>query len=176
METTRNKLPEKVERFFKDLSEYLDTKPLYYGSVQRRDYFEGKSDIDVDIFTDNTNSIINKLQHYLNVSKDKFKKIIWRLNKNSRIVYGNKIFYKSPNKDFQVEFSIYDEKYKKDVLDEHLKKTVLPFYVVWMLTILKILFYQMHFIDRKTFAYIKRKILTLCIGLPDDDFIVLESV
>jgi len=175
METTRNKLPEKVEIFFKDLSDYLDTKLLYYGSVQRRDYFEGKSDIDVDIFTDNTDSIIIKLQHFLNISKNKFKKIVWRLNINNRVVYGNKIFYKSPSGDFQVEFSIYDEKYKKDILQEHLRKTVLPFYAIWMLTVLKILFYQMHFIDRKTFTYIKRKIMTLGIGLPDDDFVVLES-
>jgi tRNA nucleotidyltransferase (CCA-adding enzyme) len=92
METTRNKLPEKVEVFFKDLSDYLDTKILYYGSVQRADYFEGMSDIDVDIFTDNTNSIMNKLQHFLNVSRNQFKKIVWRLNYNNQVVYGNKIF------------------------------------------------------------------------------------
>jgi hypothetical protein len=176
METTKNKLPEKVERFFKNLSEYLDTKILYYGSVQRKDYFEGKSDIDVDIFTDNPNSIINKMQHFLNVSRKRFKKIVWRLNSNNQVVYGHKIYYKSPSNDFQVEFSIYDEKYKKGVLDEHLKKIVLPFYAIWMLYLLKFLYYQLHIVNHNTFTYIKRKIMTLGIGLPDDDFIVLESI
>ena len=76
METTRNKLPEKVEVFFKDLSDYLDTKILYYGSVQRADYFEGMSDIDVDIFTDNEHSLMTKLQHYLHLNKKEFKKLI----------------------------------------------------------------------------------------------------
>ena len=175
METTNNKLPEKVERFFKELSEYLDTKLLYYGSVQRRDYFEGKSDIDVDIFTENPTSTVNKLQHFLNVPKKRFKNVIWRLNDNNKVVYGKKIYYRAPNDEFKVEFSIYDEKYKKDVLRQHLKKTVLPFYAIWMLTILKFLYYQLNFIDKKTFNYIKTWILTLAIGMPDEDFVVLES-
>lgn len=176
METTMNKLPENVEVFFKELSEYLGKKLLYYGSVQRKDYFEGKSDIDVDIFTDNEDSTIVKLQYFLNLQKYKFKKVIWRLNYNNQVVYGHKVMYKSKSKsnNFKVEFSIYDEKYKKGVLNEHLKKTVLPFYAIWLLTILKFIYYQLHFIDDNTFTYIKKKIMTLGIGLPDDDFIVLK--
>uniref|UniRef100_A0A6C0KY27 Polymerase nucleotidyl transferase domain-containing protein n=1 Tax=viral metagenome TaxID=1070528 RepID=A0A6C0KY27_9ZZZZ len=174
METTRNKLPEKVELFFQELSEYLDKKLLYYGSVQRRDYFEGKSDIDVDIFTDNENSTITKLQHFLDKPKERFKKIIWRLNHNNQVVYGYKIYYTSPEKDFQVEFAIYNEKYKKGVLKEHLKKTVLPFYAIWLLTILKFFYYQLHLIDKSTFTYIKKLIMTHGIGLPHDDFVVLK--
>jgi len=176
METTNNKLPEKVETFFKELSEYLDTKLLYYGSVQRRDYFEGKSDIDVDIFTDNTTSIVNKLQYFLDVPKKRFKNVIWRLHDNNKVIYGKKIYYIAPNEEFKVEFSIYDEKYKKDVLRQHLKKTVLPFYAIWILTILKFFYYQMNFIDKKTFSYIKTWILTLAIGMPNEDFVVLESI
>jgi len=176
MEKTRNKFNENEEKFFKELSEYLNTKLLYYGSVQRKDYIPGKSDIDVDIFTDNVNSIILKLQHFLSVPKNKFKNIIWRLNHNSRVVYGKKLVYKSPNNDFKVEFSIYDEKYKKGVLKEHLKKTIIPFYAIWMLQILKFIYYQLKIIDQTTFSYIKRKIMSLGIGYPEDEFIVLESM
>ena len=50
METTKNDLPPNTKKFFYNLSEYLDTKLLYYGSVQRSDYVPGKSDIDVIIF------------------------------------------------------------------------------------------------------------------------------
>ena len=78
METTNNKLPDNVVLFFKELSEYLDTKILYFGSVQRGDYFPGKSDIDVDIFTDNEHSIMTKMQHFMNIDK-----------KNSKILYGD---------------------------------------------------------------------------------------
>jgi predicted nucleotidyltransferase len=173
METTNNKLNENEEKFFKELSEYLNTKLFFYGSVQRKDYFPENSDIDIVIFTDNVNSIIIKLQHFLDLPKNKFKKTIWRLNHNNRVVYGTKVEYKEPNKNKRVEISIYDEKYKKDILKDHLKKIILPFYAIWMLQILKFLYYKMEFINQKTFSYIKRKIVS--IGSPGDDFIVLKS-
>jgi hypothetical protein len=112
----------------------------------------------------------------LDVPKKRFKNVIWRLHDNNKVIYGKKIYYRAPNEEFKVEFSIYDEKYKKDVLRQHLKKTILPFYAVWMLTILKFFYYQMNFIDKKTFNYIKTLILTLAIGMPDEDFVVLESL
>ena len=52
METTKNKLSPETKQFFDKLSSYLDTKLYFYGSVQRDDYFDGKSDIDVDILED----------------------------------------------------------------------------------------------------------------------------
>jgi predicted nucleotidyltransferase len=69
METTKNKMNPFAEKFFKKLSDYLDTKIYFYGSIQRNDYFPNSSDIDADIFTDNESSIINKLQNFLGVKK-----------------------------------------------------------------------------------------------------------
>ena len=66
METTKNELSPYSKTFFKKLSNYLDTKIYYFGSIQRNDYFPKSSDIDIDIFTDNEKSTILKLQNYLN--------------------------------------------------------------------------------------------------------------
>jgi hypothetical protein len=44
-----------------------------------------------------------------------------------------------------------------------------------MLTTIKFLHYQLHLLDRNNFTYLKKKIMTFGIGLPDDDFVVLES-
>ena len=176
METTKNKLPNNINLFFKELSEYLNTKILYFGSVQRGDYFPGKSDIDVDIFTENEHSIITKMQHFLNVDKHKFKKFIWRLNHNNTMAYGHKIMYKNLEHNFNVEFSIYNEKYRSFILKEHLAKTDLPFYAIWLLIILKIIYYNLHLLNYNTFKYLKKKVLTFGIGLPDDQFIVLDDL
>jgi hypothetical protein len=175
METTNNKLPDNIVSFFKELSEYLDTKILYFGSVQRGDYFPGKSDIDVDIFTDNEHSIITKMQHFMNIDKKKFKNFIWRLNHDNTMAHGHKVMYKNEEQNFNAEFSIYNEKYKQGILKEHLAKTILPFYATWMLIILKFFHYTIPLLEYKTFSYLKKKILTLGIGLPDDQFIVLDS-
>ena len=67
METTKNKMPEYNNIFFEKLKNYLDTKLYFFGSVQRPDYFQKGSDIDVAIFTDNIKSTVTKLQSFLNV-------------------------------------------------------------------------------------------------------------
>jgi hypothetical protein len=175
METTKNHLTPYISHFFNKLSKYLDKKLLFFGSVQRYDYFPGSSDIDVDIFTDNVSSTISKMQHFLKVPKTHFKKFVWKLNKSNRLANGYKIMYKEPTNNFFAEFSIYDEKFKKDVLEEHNGKTVLPFYASVLLVILKFIFYKLHIIPDKLYTFTKKKILSLMIGLPDDEFVVLDT-
>jgi hypothetical protein len=174
METTKNKIPPNAKLFFDNLSEYLDTKLLYFGSVQRDDYFPGKSDIDVDIFTENVDSTIVKMQQLLKIPKEKFKKIVWRLRYNGRMTNGYKTKYEDPNGEFIAEFSIYNVKFKEDILVEHLGKTVIPFYVTWLLVCLKMLHYNLDIIEMTTFNFFKKKILSICLGVPDDEFIVLD--
>jgi hypothetical protein len=174
METTKNKLPDDISSFFKDLSKYLDTKLLFYGSVQRSDYFPGSSDIDVDIFTDNVASTISKMQHFLHVKKSSFKKIVWRLSHNGNMVYGYKIMYKNEDLRFSSEFSIYDNKYKKGVLEQHLKKTILPFYATILLFIIKKMYYDFHILTKDIYRYLKMQILSSGIGLPEEEFLVLN--
>ena len=154
METTKNELPKHTKRFFNQLSDYLDTKLLYYGSVQRSDYIAGKSDIDVDVFTDNEYSLMAKMQHYLHVSKKDFKKVAWIIS--DRPIYGYKLKYENQKEGINAEFSIYNEKFKDSVLGEHNSQKMLPFYVSFLLYILKFFYYQFPLLDQKTFAYIKR--------------------
>ena len=137
METTKNKLPEDVQLFLNNLKQYLD-KPIYfYGSIQRPDYMSG-SDLDVDIFTDNEISTIEKLSHYLDIPNYKFKKTISKYNNDHTVIYGHKIMYISKELSLPIEFSIYNEKYKTHVLNEHNSKVNLPFYItVFLIVILK---------------------------------------
>ena len=78
METTKNKLSPYATTFFNKLGNYLDTKLYYYGSVQRNDYFNDDSDLDVAIFTDNVSSMLSKINNFLNVKKYEFKKFVWK--------------------------------------------------------------------------------------------------
>jgi hypothetical protein len=174
METTKNKLSPNEKLFFEELSNYLELPMYYFGSIQRTDYFPGKSDIDIDIFTDNETSIVTKMQHFLHLKRSEFKKFVWRLNLNNKVVYGYKVMYKDPEQNIIAEFSIYNNNDKPDILKEHNKKINLPFYILWSLILLKILFYNMGIINKHHFRYLKKKILTIGIGLPDDDYSVLN--
>ena len=171
METTKNKLTPEQGNFLKNLGNYLDTKLFYYGSIQRDDYVSGKSDIDVDIFTDNEMSTIHKMQHFLHVQKSDFKKIIWKL-RNNKLITGYKIKYS--NDFINAEFAIYNEKYKQDILREHNSKNILPFYCTFLLNVLKIMYYHLHILPTKYYAYLKRKIFSYGCGFTSEEkFLVL---
>ena len=175
MEHTYNKLPEHAETFLTQLSDYLGITLLYFGSIQRNDYFEGHSDIDIDVFTENEQSTLTKMQQFMKTPSRKFKKVAWRLNHNKRMVYGYKMMYEDKVNAFVIEFSVYNNKFKEDILVEHLKKTVLPWYCTFILIILKTLYYKMGLLPKETFSYLKKKVLTFCIGTDDDEFISVKS-
>jgi hypothetical protein len=175
METTRNKLTKQEKQFFYKLSNYLDTKLYYFGSVQRCDYFPSSSDIDVDIFTNNEKSTIIQLMNYLNVERSEFKRFVWKLNNyNDKLAHGYKLMYKNEENKFSVEFSIYNEKYKKQILFEHNDKKNIPLYATILLIIVKFLYYTLHILPSKWYKNTKRFILSKMIFKKDDHFVIID--
>jgi predicted nucleotidyltransferase len=174
METTLNKLSNYETVFFNRLSNYLDTKLYFFGSIQRNDYFPQSSDIDVDIFTDNEYSTITKLMNFLNVKRNDFKKFIWKLNINNKLVYGNKIMYKQPNEHLCVEFSIYNEKDKVNILYEHNHKMHLPYYASCLLIFIKYLNYNLNILPIKWYKSWKTYILNVLVYNKPEYFVVID--
>ena len=120
MENIKNKIPDNINVFFNELSNYLDTPLLFYGSVQRSDYLPGHSDIDVAIFTDNISSMKSKLSNFLQNDKKLFEKFILRLK--NRVSFGYKLMYKSIENNIMIEFSIHDIKLKEYIIKKHIEK------------------------------------------------------
>jgi predicted nucleotidyltransferase len=175
METTRNKLTYNEKKFFYRLSNYLDTQLYYFGSVQRGDYFPSSSDIDVDIFTDNENNTIIKLMNFLNVEKSDFKRFVWKLNTNNdKLAYGYKLMYKNTEENFCVEFSIYNEKYKRHILYEHNSKKDIPLHATILLIIIKFLYYTLNILPKNWYTESKKFILSTLIFKKDDHFVVID--
>jgi len=175
METTRNKLTYNEKKFFYRLSNYLDTQLYYFGSVQRGDYFPSSSDIDVDIFSENENNTIIKLMNFLNVEKSEFKRFVWKLNTNNdKLAYGYKLMYKNTEENFCVEFSIYNEKYKRHILYEHNSKKDIPLHATILLIIIKFLYYTVNILPKNWYTESKKFILSTLIFKKDDHFVVID--
>jgi predicted nucleotidyltransferase len=174
METTKNTLPPNVKKFFHNLSQYLDTKLLFFGSVQRSDYVPGKSDIDVDIFTDNEYSLMSKLQHYLHLSKKEFKKFVFIIGNNTTT--GYKVKYKNEEENIKLEFSIYNEKFRHIIIKEHTRKFVMPFYLTCLLCIIKTFYYTLPILSKSFYIEAKNWLLDT-LNNPDVNaqFIVLDE-
>ncbi len=174
METTKNEMPIYAKIFFSRLGNYLDTKIYYFGSIQRYDYFPISSDIDVDIFAENETSTISKLQNFLGLKKYEFKKFVYKLHKTNKMVYGHKVKYEDLQNNFVTEISIYNEKYKKDVLTEHNSKIILPYYVTILLVILKTLYYKFNIIPESIYKYFKKIVMNYMVEGNDVEFVTTE--
>jgi hypothetical protein len=172
METTNNEISPYASIFFSRLSNYLDTKLYFFGSVQRYDYFQS-SDIDVDIFSDNLESTLSKMRNFLHVKKEEFKKIIWRLKTKNKVITGYKLMYLQPEHNFAAEFSIYDEKYKDDILSIHNSKNSIPFYATFVLIIAKFLYHTLNVIPSSLYSSCKRFFLNDGVGRIHEDFVVI---
>jgi len=182
METTKNSLSPYETIFFNKLSNYLDTKLYFFGSIQRYDYFPQISDIDVDIFTDNVSRTISQIQNYLKIDKKTITKFIYKIdrdNKNANdnkydIITGYKIKYKDTEHPLNVEFSIYDEKFKDLVLYEHNRKSSLPFLVSIFLVIVKYLYYVFCIMPKFIYKHLKNFLMNTCVDGKDAEFVVVD--
>ena len=158
MERTYNKLNNYNSNLFYKLKEYLDTPIYFYGSVQRWDYFPDYSDIDIDIFADNTESVLNKLTNFFNIDKRKIEPIIFR-TRSHNLIKGYKLSYENIRDKLRLEISVYNEKDKEIILTEHNRSMDLPIITVALLIIIKFIYYRLKLIDKDLFNYFKHKII-----------------
>lgn len=159
MEKYKDKLDDYKYNFLLDLQTHLNQELFFFGSINRIDYFKNNSDIDIAIITDNTDSVLFKIQHYLNVDKTDIKKIYQQFNKkNTNIVRGYKIKYKDVDRNFRFDLNVYDEKYRPFVLDNIYKHNTMPILLSALLCILKFLFYKLYLFPKSFFMQIKNAI------------------
>ena len=159
METTKNSLSSYASMFFNKLSVYLDTPLYFYGSIQRDDYKPFYSDIDIDIFTENMNSTVVKLQNFFN--NDVYQKIIIKPQNIKGIIKGYKFKYSDPENNFKCEISVYDIKNKDDILQEHGRKQSLPFIISILLVLLKTVHFNIGILPEDMYLKAKNFIMDL---------------
>jgi hypothetical protein len=159
MENTKNKLTQEEIIFFQNIKIILETRLYFYGSIQRYDYLSQYSDIDVDIFTNDEKGTIIKLQNYLNVKKTDLKKTLCIMFKSSIIIPGYKLKYIDKDNKINVEFSIFNERYKNQVIESQKIQIETSYFICLMILFLKILYYELNVIPFKIFRKMKNYLL-----------------
>jgi predicted nucleotidyltransferase len=154
MEDIKDRLGDYKYIFFTNLQNYLETELYFFGSIKRVDYISNSSDIDIVVITDNVKSMLSKIQNYLNVSKDKTKKIFQQHTVyDKEVITGYKIKYNE--NDIEFDLLIYDDKFRKAVLQNIYDINNLPLYMIIILYILKMLYYKLHFISKQIYNDLK---------------------
>jgi len=156
MEDIKDRLGDYKYNFFTKLQKYLDTELYFYGSIKRFDYFSKSSDIDITVITDNIKSMMSRIQNYLHIPNSHIQTIFQQNSIHDKnIITGYKIKYKNTEDNIQFDLLIYDEKHRKEVLQRIYYINNLPFYIVIILCILKILYYNLHLLSKSNFVYLK---------------------
>jgi hypothetical protein len=153
----QKKLTENQKIFLNNLSNYIDDEIYLYGSISRFDYIPGKSDLDVDIFTDNETSVIQKLCSLLHLKKQEFQKIVYRID--NTLINGYKTKYENVENDLKIEISIYNQKNKQMVMKQHNKAKDLPYILLVLLYILKCLYYRFGIVSDEIYSKLKNFLL-----------------
>ena len=155
MEDIKDRITERNYNFFKNLEDYIGYKLIFFGSVKRCDYVKNSSDIDIAIITDNIQDTIVKLKFFLDIDNRKIRKIVQKFPKNNDIVNGYKTNYNDYDNDLSIEIIIYDEKYRKHVMESVNNINNFPFYITYFLLIIKFFYYKLNLISNETYKWIK---------------------
>jgi predicted nucleotidyltransferase len=174
METTKNDFSPYEKTFFNKMTNYIGEPIYFFGSIQRCDYFPGLSDIDIDIFTFDEKTTLIKLQRFLNMDKGDFKKFVYKMDKTNEIITGYKTKYIDTENSLTVEISIFNEKYKEVILNEHKSKFNLPFYITWILIFLKVLHYNLGILPIYYYSLIKKTLTNRFYDGNKAEFVVVE--
>jgi hypothetical protein len=70
--------------------------------------------------------------------------------------------------------SIYNEKYKESVLEEHNSKNELPFFVSIFLIILKFFYYKLQILPEEIYKMCKRFLMNYCVEGVDVEFVTTD--
>ncbi len=161
MEDIKNKLGEYRYNYFEGLQNYLEKDLHFYGSIKRYDFFEN-SDIDIIVITDNVKSTLSKLENYLNVKKTDVVKLVQRLySKPNKLIIGYKIKYNDEINNLKFDILVYDEEYR-DIMIEHIYDiNNLPFYMIFIFIILKVIYYDLCLISSKKYYKLKVWLFTI---------------
>lgn len=161
-----------MRRYFANIERTFGLKLYFYGSIKRYDYFPNESDIDIDIFAENPDSLKFQLKQYFRLKTKKIKNVMTYIN--GIPIHGYKFSHLNQKLQIKCEFSVYPSQYKKLILQEHLKKTRLPFIGTFCLLIVKTMYYSLNLLDLNTYKQLKKYILSTVVGYKDPPFVIFN--
>uniref|UniRef100_A0A6C0LJA2 Polymerase nucleotidyl transferase domain-containing protein n=1 Tax=viral metagenome TaxID=1070528 RepID=A0A6C0LJA2_9ZZZZ len=179
MTIVQNNINEETQLFLDKLSNAINAKLYLFGSVLTSDYYPNKSDIDIDIFSDNIATTKYNLYAFLNSHDDNskkdivFKKFVFVTNKD-KIINGIKTSYKNKENHIFLELNIFDTTMQEYVLNERRYKQNFPVYITFLYSIIKFCHYELNLISVDNYRYLKELCLNYLMGGKKIEFVNLE--
>jgi len=168
IKSIKSKLTKEQYQYLVNLESFINSKLSFYGSIERDDFFMGSSDLDIDIITPNMHNILFKLRQYIGIPNNEVLHVKWTTN-NPRPYTFECLKIKHNNGIVNLEISIYDEKYRKNLeIVRNFKRTMLSPIMVFFLITIKILYYKLNLLSNSQMKQIKRFVMNDLCGHKDE--------
>ena len=148
----KHKLTPEQYIFFSNINNILNCRMQFFGSICRRDFTLGSSDIDVQIFSENSQSDLLLLSHFLQEKNVSFSSNFFRSDTDPlHTVSGFKYTIKMP---FKSDILVVDIKNERIITMRNNRALNMPFIYLLILKILKFGL-NLSIISRDTFYSLK---------------------
>jgi len=157
-----NKIEQKLDKkeydFFCRFQQQLEL-PLYFiGSINRSDFMKGKSDLDIEVFSENVTSTKYQIEYLFNYYKKKDPKyIVFKIH--GMPISGYKYYLKNTGIFF--DFTIYKKESQEIVLHQRKIENDIPLVLTIFLIVIKYLYYYLYIINSAQYSFIKKKFWSL---------------
>ena len=96
------------------------------------------------------------------------------MDKTNIVIPGYKSKYIDESHNLTIEISVYNEKYKKDILHEHNSKMNMPFYITFVLILLKILHYSLGLLPIYYYSMFKKLLTNKFYDNNQAEFVIID--
>jgi hypothetical protein len=151
----KDKLSKEQYSYFLELQEKIELPLFFIGSITRFDYVKGKSDIDIQVFSDNIKSTKIKIECLFNYysKKDENKLIVFKIDNVPFSCY--KYSHSIHGKDNRFDLTLYKKICQPELLYNRNIETNLNFIATTFFYILKFLHYDLNITGDKNYFYLK---------------------
>jgi hypothetical protein len=158
-----NKIKEKLSKeqysYFSELQEKIGLPLFFMGSITRSDYIKGKSDLDIEIFSDNVTSTKEKLNYLFNYYEVQKENTIIIVKIKDVPFSGYK--YKVNDSEIEFDLTLYKKVSQKTILYYRTREINVPFTISALLIVTKFLHYRLNIINERNYYLIKKSIWEL---------------
>ncbi len=170
-----SKLTKEQYGYLVELEQFINAKIYFYGSIEREDYFIGKSDLDIDIITPNIHSTLFKLRQFIGIPNHEVLHVKWKTY-NPQEYNFECLKIKHNNGIVNLEISIYDEKYRNKLkIVRDFKRNMLSPFLVYSLIMIKFFYYHLNLLSNSQMKEIKRYVMNDLCGHKDEYFAVKNT-
>jgi hypothetical protein len=152
----KDKLSNEQYLYFLELQEKIELPLFFMGSITRSDYIKGKSDLDIEVFTDNIASTKEKLNYLFNYYETQKENIIIIFKIKDVPFSGYK--YTVNNSGIQFDLTLYKKESEKTILYYRTREINVPLTISAFLIIIKFLHYSLNIINKRNYYLIKKNV------------------